>query len=106
MKFFIGTVVAAALVLGACGSKEPDQVVGVVLKCTIPSRITSPTGIGASSQPGKVLAAQEQSGEACKATGTINRRQVITVKPAQGAVYTAELPPEAVVKVGDPWPPK
>jgi hypothetical protein len=83
----------------ACGGSQPDRVVGVVLKCSGP--FAGGTG--------------EFSGEECNskvATGTRagqydhgNRRLVITMKPASGASYTAELPPDANVAVGNKWPP-
>ena len=93
MKFLLAAIVLA-LASVACKSGEADRVVGVVLKCT----------------GGGVTRLIELSGDECAAKyedgrfQSVNRRIVITVKPANGAAYNAELPPDATVTVGDRWP--
>lgn len=87
----------AAVFVACSGDKDPDKVVGVILKCEARATTTIPL-----------------SGDDCNAKddrfsdgfAARSRRIEVTVKPASGAPYTVAQPPQAIVRVGDTWPPK
>jgi hypothetical protein len=130
----IAAAVAAFFIwdsLKGSSTPEPDRVVGVSLKCTLPAttqtnRVTVPDGEGGVVFQNQeyVVPAQELSSDECRqwldrapAQGTtksvsratmvsrLNARQEVTVRTSAGNAYTIEVPVTTPVAVGDPWPP-
>lgn len=86
--------IAASLLLAASFAceeqREPDRIVGVMLRCA--------SGSG----PLKV----ELSGGECDPHKPVyDRHLVITVRTHGGTTYNVESLPEREARVGDPWPP-
>jgi hypothetical protein len=112
------TVLIALLALSCSGGSnpaEPDKVVGVLLKCTMPAE-TNYNDDGSA----YVVPAQEYSGDMCQqllnnatnrgvalntAVGLLNARKVITVRTSVGSSYPIEVSATTAVTVGQVWPP-
>ena len=95
MKLLCLLAFVAATAISCGGSSKPDRVVGVVLKCTSAGNFEL-----SEEECNNKYASGSQAGQYTR----FNRRLVITVKPASGAAYIAELPPDTAVAVGDRWP--
>lgn len=105
------TTALIALLAVSCGGSnaaEPDKVVGVLLKCTVPARTEF-------DEAGNyVIPARDYSGDLCKqlldrgeltrTVGHYNAHYVVTVRTA-GSSYTVEVPATTRVRIGQSWPP-
>ena len=70
---------------------QADHVVGVLKRCKLPG------------ETGTV----EIEGAACVKHGLEDFSHLeVAVRTGNGTTYTLNLPPDTVVSVGDPWPPK
>lgn len=112
-----GTALIALMVTSfACDSDsdEPDEVVGVLLKCTYPAR-TQRTFDGNDNVNITVIPARELSSAQCekllgdapdrqRAIDSSNAHYVVTVRTANGGSYTVEVPATRRVRVGQEWP--
>lgn len=105
--FLVGgalTAVVVTLTRPAEENQDRGVVVGVSLKCGL--AVTGRTIELSGDECDETVACKTEQLTGKCPYRALNRRLVITVKPSTGAVYTAELYPEAVIIVGDPWPPK
>lgn len=86
-----------ALFAAACstGADRPDTVVGVIVRCDA-TRVAS--------QPGDHSIPISLTGDECDGPAAHNRRKVVTVRTGNGSTYTAEVPADTPVTMGQRWP--